>query len=240
MDIIDTIKKSVDVSLRAQRNFDLNKSISDKDLEVLIYAAANAPSKQNENHYSLKVYTDQQKIKSIYDQTKRFTLHFDRDFQKIVNNETKDYWPEDYCVKNSQILSNAIFVYLDDNSNLINWEHKLGESSSKEEFSKIYSIQKSYSIGISVGQLILSAALLGYKTGICTAFDDERIKEIIGTTENIKMIVGIGFENKNLDRRAHPEVLNKDVPIKSQNGHLEENWKFPSYNKVTKVSINDD
>ena len=38
------IKKAVDSSQRAQRNYDLSKTIPENDLETLIYAAANSPS----------------------------------------------------------------------------------------------------------------------------------------------------------------------------------------------------
>ena len=44
------IKAAVDIAQRAQRNYDLNKSVPIDDLETLIYAAANSPSKQNEEH----------------------------------------------------------------------------------------------------------------------------------------------------------------------------------------------
>ena len=72
----EEIKKAVDVSQRAQRNYDLSKTIPEKDLETLIYAAINAPSKQNEIHYSLQVYTDPAIIREIYNATKKFTLFF--------------------------------------------------------------------------------------------------------------------------------------------------------------------
>ncbi len=65
------IKQAVDVSNKAQRNYDLTKSIPQEDLDTLIYAAVNSPSKQNETHYSLHVYTDQNMIKQIYSHTKK-------------------------------------------------------------------------------------------------------------------------------------------------------------------------
>ena len=41
------IKKAVIRSQHCQRNFDLTKSIPENDLELLIHAATNCPSKQN-------------------------------------------------------------------------------------------------------------------------------------------------------------------------------------------------
>jgi len=72
------IIKAINSAQRAQRNYDLTKSIPQKDLDTLIYAAVNSPSKQNETHYSLAVYTDPVVIRQIYNHTKKFTLIKDR------------------------------------------------------------------------------------------------------------------------------------------------------------------
>ena len=70
----NNIKKAVDVSQRAQRNYDLSKTIPENDLHTLIYAAKNSPAKQNETHYALEVYTDPELIHRVYNETKKFTL----------------------------------------------------------------------------------------------------------------------------------------------------------------------
>ena len=62
----DEIKNAIDVCKKAQRNYDLNKMVSEKDLETLIYVASNSPSKQNETHFNLRVYTDVETITNIY------------------------------------------------------------------------------------------------------------------------------------------------------------------------------
>ena len=68
------IKSAIDVCKKAQRNYDLNKRLPRKDLETLIYVATNSPSKQNETHFNLRVYTDPARIQAIYDRTKNFTF----------------------------------------------------------------------------------------------------------------------------------------------------------------------
>ena len=70
----DEIKNAIDVCKKAQRNYDLNKMVSEKDLETLIYVASNSPSKQNETHFNLRVYTDVETITNIYKRTKNFTF----------------------------------------------------------------------------------------------------------------------------------------------------------------------
>lgn len=234
------LKKAIDSAQRAQRNYDLSKSIPQDDLETLIYAAVNSPSKQNETHYSLHVYTDQNIIRKVYNNTKKFTLMKDEDDRKELFGETDGkYWINDrQSVTNSQILANALFVYTEETGEARGGNHIVGQKNPDGDSAKIYNEQQSYSIGISVGELILTANLLGYKTGICSAMDSRPIKKIVGTENSVKLLVGVGFDNVGTDRRLHPETLNRDVPEKFRTGNLEEQWRFPSLEKHTKVYIN--
>lgn len=234
------IIKAVDSAQRAQRNYDLSKSIPQQDLDMLIYAAVNSPSKQNETHYSLHVYTDQSTIRQIYNHTKKFTLIKDQsDKDKVGGEKDGKYWQNDeQSVKNSQIMANALFVYVQESGVARGATHAVGQKNPNGNAAAIYNAQQSYSIGISVGQLILTANLLGYKTGICSALDTRPIKKIIGTENSVKILVGVGYENFGTDRRLHSETLNKDVPEKFRTGALEEQWRFPSFEKYTKVTIN--
>jgi nitroreductase len=240
----DEIKNAVDIAQRAQRNYDLSKSVNREDLETLIYAAVNSPSKQNETHYQLKVYTDQNKIKEVYNCTKRFSLIKDEEDHKNSFKENVDgiFWQNiNTSVHNSQILANVLFVYIDDDGKPRGGNSSIAQNTYNinSESVQNYKNQKNYSIGISVGQLILSAALLGYKTGICSAFNPNAVQQVINTDKEIKLLIGIGFENSNLDRRSHAELLNKNVPEKFQTGNLDEHWRFPSFNKDIRVSINE-
>ena len=98
MDIRDQIKGASVATNKAQRNYDLTKNIPQEDLETLIHTAVNSPSKQNETHYSLHVYTDQDVIKKIYSHTKKFTMIRDKQDQDesfkvendvFIQNDTK-------------------------------------------------------------------------------------------------------------------------------------------------------
>jgi nitroreductase len=241
----EEIKQAVDVAQRAQRNYDLSKSIPKEDLETLIYSAVNSPSKQNETHYQLKIYTDQKKIREIYDCTKRFSLIKDEEDRK--NSFTEDKYGifqqnEDTSVHNSQILSNVLFVYVDDSGSRRSGESIIAKERNNNINSEsfyYYESQKNYSIGISVGQLTLSAALLGYKTGICSAFNPDAVQTAINTDKQVKLLVGVGYENQGVDRRLHALTRNKDIAEKFRTGDLEELWRFPSFTKNIKVTIND-
>lgn len=240
IDINTQIKNAVDISQRAQRNYDRNKSISEYDLQTMIYAAVNSPTKQNETHYALKVYTNE-KIYQIYKTTKHFTLYHTDDFDEVFQDgEQSLIVKQDNNVYNSQILSNVLFVYFLDKGNLRGGHHKVTEyeNPSKHSITRLLE-QQYYSIGISVGELILSATLMGYKTGICSAFDTNEVKKICQTDLTPKLLVGIGHENENIDRKYASETLNKDVPFKYRNGKNEERWMFPSFDKHMDIKIND-
>lgn len=236
----EEIKKAVNVAKRAQRNYDLSKSIPKNDLETLIYTAKNSPSKQNETHYSLYIYTDKDIIREIYNTTKKFILYKQNDIVDILdpnNNKNEQWMYDNTSVYNSQILANVLFVYVDHNGSARGVTHMLAKHDDTES-NEIYNIQKNYSIGISVGQLTLAATLLGYKTGICSAFDPDQVQEIIKSNNTVKLLVGIGYENIGVDRRFHAETLNKEILENFRNGDLDEKWRFPSFQKYTRVLIN--
>lgn len=233
------IKKAVDTAQRAQRNYDLSKIIPEQDLKTLIYAAVNSPSKQNEIHYSLQIYTDQAIIKQVYNNTKKFTLMVPGYEKMFGVDETGKYWQDDsHSVKNSQILANVLFVYVREEGAARGTTHLAGKAYRDSDAMMLYEEQMNYSIGISVGELILSANLLGYKTGICSAMDEDPIKQLLGVNTRIKLLVGIGYPNIDVDRRLHAETLNKDVYETVRNGNSNEPWKFPSFEKKIKVKLN--
>lgn len=226
------IKQAIDSTQRAQRNYDLSKTISDEDLNLLIYAAANSPSKQNETHFSLHVYTDPEIIKIIYNNTQKFTLGAR---EALADGKTEEWLYENQSVKNSQILANVLFVYVDDSGEARGATHI--NAKKDDPFSKsVYQEQKNYSIGISIGELLLTASMLGYKTGICSAFNPDPLSKLLGSEP--KLLVGIGFENSTVDRRLHAETTNAEIPEQFRNGDLNEKWRFPSFDKKLKIFIN--
>jgi nitroreductase len=229
------IERAVEVSQRAQRNYDLSKSVDGEDLLTLIYAATKSPSKQNETHYSLYVYTDPEIINEIYDTSKFFALRMSEGMFKDENGE---FWQDtSRSVHNSQILSNALFVFVEEHGQARNGNSVLAHDPNSESY-KIYMEQINFSIGIAVGELILSASLLGYKTGLCSAFPKIDVKHIIKSNGLPKLLVGIGFENIGVDRRLHARTLNGDLPEEFRNGPPEEFWRFPSFDKYVRVNLN--
>jgi nitroreductase len=234
------IKNAVEVTQRAQRNWDLSKTIPINDLETLIHAATRSPSKQNETHYSLHVYTDQNVIREIYNHTKLFSLWAVNQDGLFKEENGKFYQDEDRSVYNSQMLANTLFVFAEDHGPARGGNSQIAQNTTDvtTESYQNYIEQINFSIGIATGELILSAALLGYKTGLCSAFPKDKVQEIIGSEYLPKLLVGVGYENIGTDRRLHAETLNRDVPEPARTGKLDEKWRFPSFEKNIKVKIN--
>lgn len=235
------IRKAVDSAQRAQRNYDLSKTIPQEDLDTLIYAAVNSPSKQNETHYSLQVFTNQDTIEQIHDKTKLFSLLRDpSDKEGLFGLDDKgNFWQDkDRSVTNSQILANSVFVFVRHEGETRGGTNMLGKENPNSKAGQLYNENLSYSMGIAVGQLILTAGLLGYKTGICSAMDTRAIRDMLGLKQNPKLIVGVGYPNADTDRRLHATVLNGDLPPKFRTGEDSEKWRFPSFEKTTTVKLN--
>ena len=228
----DEIKKAIDICKLAQRNYDLNKRLPHKDLETLIYVATNSPSKQNETHFNLRVYTDPARIQAIYDRTKNFTFSTNTRTEEIFTT-TGVQKDQKYSVTNSQIKANAVFVYCDDTRNIRGGTHLTALRPDAGPIAKETLFeQKAMSIGISSGQLVMAAALLGYKTGYCSAFEKtgkDSVQNLLQTETEPRLIVGVGYPDPNLTRKQHPDVYNKDIGIKEgKHGKDDENWVYPS------------
>ena len=244
----EQIKNAINTTQRAQRNYNLTKTIPQEDIETLIYAASNGPSKQNETHFNLRVYTDPAIIEKIHLATKLYALFSPDNVDNVFDDKDGSFkTKEEYTVTNSQIYANAVFVWCDDTANLRGGTHILGARKEASPIAKKTLFeQKSFSIGISSGQLTMAAALLGYKTGYCSAFEqninkttaDKHLQTIIQSETEPRLIVGIGYANEGIDRSYHATVKNKDIPKRYRNGPDEQYWKHPTFDKFIKVWLN--
>ena len=170
----------------------------------------------------------------MYSRTKYFAVA-DNNIQMDSNGDT----PDEYCVTNSQLNANLIIAFCDDwdQSKARARTHMIVDDNTRKEDLYTHIVKNrimDIGTGIAIGQLLLSANLLGYRTGCCSAF---RENEVLGIENTFtKCIVGIGYPNPNMDRKKHPDVLNKDILLESQRrGQLEEMWSFPSFEKNVQI-----
>jgi len=188
------IKKAVIRSQHCQRNFDLSKEIPSEDLELLVYAATNCPSKQNHKFYNLHVITNKDVIAKVHE------LSPGTSAKNIKTNKFE-------MTTNSQVLANAIFVFeAIDYSKMSSQYHQ--KVTNHEDYD-CYVRDLNTSIGIAAGYLNLTASMLYYSTGCCQCFDTDAIQQYLKLENKPSLIMGVGYKDRNQNRRVH--AVNKDL-----------------------------
>lgn len=188
-------EKAIHRSQHCQRNWDLSKEIPEKDLELIMTAITQCPSKQNIAHYKIHAITNREIIESIHSHTRGFRKSFDSDEVET----------------NSQVLANLLLVFesipldlsktVDASRNDETVEIKNGNVN--DRISKLVERDKHMAVGIAAGYVNLTASILGYSTGCCACFDSSAVEQILGTTNPVLLLMGIGFSNPGMNRRIH-------------------------------------
>jgi len=176
------LKKTVIRSQHVQRNWDLTREIPEDDLQLLIHAATNCPSKQNFAFYKLHFITNREKIEAIHDLTVGL---------RNMKGEMST---------NSQTLANLLVVFedVDPSQELID-KWKLRDKANLETLKR----DQQMAVGVAAGYLNVIASMLGYGTGCCACYNDEEVKQKIGFDKRPLLMMGIGFKDESRNRREH-------------------------------------
>ena len=97
-------KDIIEQSQRCQRNWDLTKSIKDKDMELFKTAVSQCPSKQQRIWYNVVFIKNRKIIEDIYN----CTAFFDYPFEDYPDKDGKE------GKTNSQTLANLLVVFNSD------------------------------------------------------------------------------------------------------------------------------
>lgn len=201
------IKKSIHKSQHCQRNWDLNRQISEEDLQVLETAVTACPSKQNIVFYKPYFIQDRNVIEQIHATTNGFTVNYE-----TGENQT-----------NSQTLANLLVVLVEDttwfDAKTRNVEMKNSQQTNVED--KSMQKNKLLSVGVAAGYLNLTATMLGFSTGCCTCFNGDEIQKILGIDDSVMLLMGIGYPDDGKNRREH---------------HSDQNFMFPTFSKKMNVT----
>ncbi len=208
------IKKAIIRSQHTQRCWDLSKKIPEEDVQTMVDAAALCPSKQNIAFYNLHFIQDRELIEEIHEETRGFHTKYAEDGITPVEAET-----------NPQTLANLLIVFeaadLDETLN----EDEVSRSRQTRSFKKqgwtddvVESMQKdsATAVGVAAGYLNILASLMGYETGCCGCFDEEKIQKIMCTKGKPLLLMGIGFKDTTRNRREH---------------HIDSRYTFPTKTK---------
>jgi hypothetical protein len=195
------IKKAVMRSQHCQRNWNLNKVIPEEDIKLLETTVTECPSKQNFAFYKTNFITDRKTIEAIHENTEGFGV-LDNPDKPVSKDNMK--W-----TTNSQTLANLLVVleYVEPSD-----KHKRRN----KEFGDQWKRDADMSIGIAAGYLNVISSMKGYRTGCCACFDGGAVKDIIGTKNDIALMMGIGFQDKNRPRREHMSDPDFTFPTKTK------------------------
>jgi len=192
------IKKSIFKSQHCQRNWDLSKSIPDDDLDTLMIAATQCPSKQNIAFYKLHFVTNRDLIERIHSHTKGFV---------VKHGATRD--KTEYTT-NAQVLANLLIVF-EEHLDLSKAEDSarneqvidLASGVATQQDMKLIEKDRLMAIGVAAGYLNLTATMLGYTTGCCTCFLPDQVQKEMGLQARPLLLMGIGFNDEEKNRRIH-------------------------------------
>lgn len=189
------IIKAVIRSQHCQRNWDLSKSIPEEDLKLLEVAITECPSKQNFAFYKAHFISDRETIEAIHENTVGFGFHTNKDLPWTAENT--------HYTTNSQTLANLLVVleYIEPSDPHVWRDSTFGDPWKRDA---------DMAIGIAAGYLNVISSLKGYRTGCCACFNNEEIKKILVTKNDIALLMGIGFNDETRPRREHmedPEIV---------------------------------
>jgi len=210
------IEKSVIRSQHTQRNWNLDKKLPKEDVNTLLQAVTNCPSKQNIAFYKVHFIQDRDIIEEIHENTYGFGTG-KAPVNGIRQTET-----------NPQTLANLLVIfedynYLDDLKDDIHRNQATREYLKNgylsEETEKELTRDKQIALGIASGYLNLTASLMGYRTGCCQCMDPSAIREIAMLREEPLLLMGVGFPQEGVSRRRHHVrdfnfISKKKQPIK--------------------------
>lgn len=191
------VKKAIIRSQHCQRNFDLTQEMPKDDIDLIVHAVTNCPSKQNIAYYKVHVITDSDAVYKIHGMTDGFTKNYE-------TGET---------TTNSQTLANLLLIFEREDFTVNSLGSQRNEQTIKltnndltNEDWNAFKKDSHMSTGVAAGYANLTASILGYNTGCCACFDNEAIQEYLGIENDVMLLMGIGYKNENVNRRIHPET----------------------------------
>jgi nitroreductase len=211
------IFKAIHRSQHCQRNWDLDQTIPQSDIDLILESVTQCPSKQNQSFYKVHVLQDRDTIEMVHELTKGFG----------ISNEL--------TTTNTQTLANMVLVFEastsertvqmayvnrytcdpDVNVHEIDWHNHEWDQNLLESCRQEIQKDEHMAVGLAAGYCNITASLLGYSTGCCACYDPGTMQKALGLKGNPLLIMGVGIAGSQ-NRRVH---------------HLDNTIKFPTKKK---------
>jgi len=213
-DVHKFINKAVDRSQHCQRNFDLSRDIPQKDIDLMVHSVTQCPSKQNGAFYEMHFITNRDMIEEVHEHTTGFTLQLEpfeaETNSQVLGNLLVIFAEHDYVEDLKEEAKTGLYHIdapglLGDNKSYRNdAEAMLAKTGQLTDDVKQYlEVDKNVAIGIAAGYLNLTCSLLGYRTGCCQCFDIDAVQSAAGLPTRPILLMGIGYNNPEMNRRRH-------------------------------------
>jgi hypothetical protein len=218
------ISDTIDTFSFCQRNWDLDKKIPERHIELIERAVTQCSSKNSQIFYTPVIITNRELIEKIHVWTNGYNMNRD----EVQNEADKDLPPMETSqmgyTTNSQTLAQVLIVFLEDDQWEQNYQYTaktvnpMGQIDGWKNIPNFKHPNRDLllSTGVAVQSAVYTANLLGYKTGICTCFDNKKIQETMEIKEAKKTVLcllGIGV----------PDIT------KLRTEHHVNGWHFPTW-----------
>ena len=212
-DVHKFINKAVDRSQHCQRNFDLTREIPQNDIDLMVHAVTQCPSKQNGAFYEMHFITNRDMIEEVHDHTRGFTTKMEpyeaETNSQVLANLLVIFAEHDYVEDMRQEAKTGLHRIdggqLGDNKHYrSDAEAMLAQTGELPEDVKAYlETDKNVAVGIAAGYLNLTCSILGYRTGCCQCFDVDAVQLAADLPTKPILLMGIGYNNPDMNRRRH-------------------------------------
>ena len=201
------LKKSIHKSQHCNRNWDLSKKIPQEDIDLIIEAATQCPTKQNLNHYKTHVITDRAVIEKI--EAASSIMEFGSADNSFLGFDGVRGYDEGTGPTNSQLSANLVLAFTKDTpyqpsrdgDEAIRQSAETDEEMGKQ--AETYRDDLNQAVGIAAGYVNLASVMLGYSTGCCKCFDRAQVKEALGETREPVLLMGVGVSDPKRQRQEH-------------------------------------
>lgn len=213
-----TIRDSILTAQRCQRNYDLSKEIPQEHLDLLEMSVTECPSKQNIAYYNTHFITDRKIIEKIHEYSYGPGATSDKLYSNPqVAGQLCIVFTERRTEEDLEAMIDARTGnprYRNSQQRVLHNPNATAEEKAiaRNQLDK----DRNIALGIAAGYSNLIAAELGYRSGCSQCFMNEEIKELLGIEENVLLLMGIGHNNPEKNRREH---------------QYEDNFIFPSHTK---------